>query len=115
MRPTDYRPEICDRIPDLFSEGASIVKVCHKLGICRETFYEWKRVHPEFLAACKQGEIASQTWWEDNGKDGIFGGIDKFSGSSWQFVMKNRFRKDYRDEESVQTNNTLIEKLLEKL
>ena len=115
MRPTDYRAEICEKIPSLFAEGASIVKVCHQLGICRETYYEWKRIHQEFEKACKQGEIASQTWWEDVGKDGIVGDLDKFAGSSWQFVMKNRFRADYRDEQAVQTNNTLIEKLLEKL
>ena len=113
--PNKYHPDLCDKLPELFSEGNTIVGVCVELGISRDCYYEWKKVHPEFAEAAKQGELASQYWWEKNGRDGIFGGVDKFAGSSWQFVMKNRFREDYRDEQAVQTNNTLIEKLLEKL
>lgn len=113
--PGKYNPLLCDKLPDLFSEGTTIVGVCVKLGISRECYYNWKKEHPEFAKAAEAGELASQHWWETIGKDGIVGNLDKFAGSSWQFVMKNRFRKDYRDEESLQTNNTLIEKLLEKL
>jgi len=115
MRPSIYSADICERIPILFSEGASIVKVCHELGINRDTYYEWNRTHPDFHDACTAGQMASQIWWEEKGKSAIFGETERFAGSSWQFVMKNRFRQDYRDEEAVATSNTLIEKLLEKL
>lgn len=110
-----YSPDICDKVHELFSGGASIAKVCVKLGIVKDTYYRWKREHKEFAAAAEAGELASQVHWEDLGESGIIGELDKFAASSWMFVMKNRFRQDYRDEAAVQTNNTLIEKLLEKL
>ena len=110
-----YSPDMCAKAYELFTVGASIVKVCVKLGIVKDTYYRWKKEHPEFGEMAEAGEQASQAYWEDKGEAGIDGEIDKFAGSSWQFVMKNRFRADYRDEQAVQTNNTLIEKLLEKL
>ncbi len=111
-----YKPEYCKKITEMFEDGSTITQVCaRKLKIHRDTYYEWKNAHPEFKKAAEQGEQVSQAYWEDIGKDGIKGDIEKFAGSSWQFVMKNRFRKDYQDQQPLDTQNTLIEKLLEKL
>ncbi len=110
-----YTPEMIDLMLNDFRDGTSITGVCVTLDISRETYHRWKKENPEFADAAARGEAISQRFWEKKGQAGVFGEIDKFSGSSWQFVMKNRFRADYRDEQAVQTNNTLIEKLLEKL
>lgn len=112
-----YKPEYCEQLPAMFADGASVTKVCVALGICRDTYYEWKKVHPEFASAAKLGEQRSQIWWEDKGKGGVFGEIDKFAGSSWQFVMKNRFKECYQPDNTNEkpVNETLLEKLLEKL
>jgi hypothetical protein len=109
-----FHDGIPDKLPSLFSEGARITKVCVKLGINRDTYYEWKKTYPEFARAAKQGELTSQMWWEDKGKEGIFGDIEKFAGSSWQFVMKNRFREDYKDDskEEKSTDTSVLEKIL---
>ena len=112
-----YEPWMNERAVELFKQGKSIVKVCVELGISRPTYYDWRnnKDHP-FSKTAKRGEEASQAYWEDRGESGIFGETDKFAGSSWQFVMKNRFREDYTDQQPQNSaSDTLIEKLLEKL
>ena len=111
-----YTPELCDQIAEMFADGSSITQVCaRKLKVNRDTYYEWKKIHPEFAKAASTGEQISQAYWEDIGKDGIVGDLEKFAGSTWQFVMKNRFRDSFSDQQPESVNNTLIEKLLEKL
>lgn len=99
-----------------FKEGDSITSVCCALDISRETFYRWRddKGHP-FSRIAKKGERLSQDHWEHIGKDGVVGNLEKFAGSSWQFIMKNRFREHYSDQQPKDTTTTLIEKLLEKL
>ncbi len=113
-----YETWMNERALEKFSEGKSITAVCNALGICRETYANWRdnKDHPFYLVA-KHGEQISQEHWEDIGKDGIVGNLEKFAGSSWQFIMKNRFRESYVDapKEDNSAQNTLIEKLLEKL
>lgn len=113
-----YEPWMNETAMKLFEQGKSVVAVCAALRIVKDTYYNWKRdpEHP-FYPIASQGEILSQAYWEERGESGIFGEIDKFAGSSWQFVMKNRFRDSYqadnKDEKPV--SETLLEKLLEKL
>lgn len=115
-RETDYRPELCDEIVHMFSDGSSITQVCaRKLEVHRDTYYEWKSVHPEFKKAAERGEAMSQAYWEDIGKDGITGNLEKFAGSSWSFVMKNRFREHYSDQQKEKEGNTAVEMLLNLL
>ena len=116
MTLSSYRPELCEEILDMFADGSSIVQVCaRKLKIHRDTYYEWKNAHPEFKKASEQAEAISQSYWEDIGKDGITGEIEKFAGSSWSFVMKNRFREHYSDQQKEKEGNTAVEMLLNLL
>lgn len=107
-----YDDSMGNKAYDLFTHGASVTKVCVKLGIVRDTYYRWKKEHEEFGRAAAAGEEASQIYWEERGEQGIFGEIDKFSASPWIFVMKNRFRESYTDEKKDSTNTSLVELLV---
>ncbi len=108
-----YDPETSPKIAlEHFKKGKSIIAVCNKLGIVSSTYYQWVEHHPEFKDACQLGLQHSQEFYEDIGLDGIRGDLEKFGGSSWQFVMKNRFRHSYSDQQQNDINVTLIEKLL---
>lgn len=100
----------------LFADGESITSVCCDLDITRQTYYNWRddSEHP-FSVIAKKGELLSQQFWERLGKHGIAGNIDKFGGSSWQFVMKNRFREHYADQQKEKEGNTAVEMLLTML
>jgi hypothetical protein len=98
-RPTSYRPEMCEVMMNVMSEGGSIVAVCAELDICRETFYNW--IDPEnpyfqreFFDTYKRAKVMSQAWWEKQGNKGIWAG-KAFNGNVWEANMRNRFRDDW--------------------
>ena len=77
-RPTDYTPEVIDQINDYLKDAVpenqqipTIERIALKLGIHRDTLYEWAKVHPEFSDTIEkvkatQKDLLIQT--------GIFGG-----------------------------------------
>lgn len=111
-----FEPWMIDKALQLFAEGDSITSVCVDLDITRETYYNW-RDNPEhpFSNTAKRGELSSQQFWERAGRNGVLGGIDKFAGSSWQFIMKNRFREHYSDQQKEKDSSSAVELLLNML
>jgi len=57
-RPTEYDPRIHPKIVrELCKTYGSIDKTaCKILGVSIPTFYSWKKSHPEFLAALREGK-----------------------------------------------------------
>ena len=101
-RPTKYRKEICDKLPKLFANGASVAEVCVELGISKDTFYKWKARHPQFADAVKEGLTLSEAWWARVGKMGTLGlGESQVNATMWIFNMKNRFHWSDRHDISV--------------
>ncbi len=85
-----YRVEMCDEIQPYYKDGLAHVEVCAKLGIHRDTFYEWKKRYPEFAEAVKAGEILSEAWWIAVSRQAVQGNI-KGDSKMWMANMKNRF------------------------
>ena len=110
-----FEPWMIERAQAVFAEGESITAVCCELDISRETYYRWRDDpnHP-FSRAAKRGERDSQRNWEGIGKDGVTGCLEKFGGSTWQFIMRNRFRETYSEKEK-EKDNTAVEMLLNML
>lgn len=98
-RPPDYDPSICEEFLALAAEGKSIAQMCAAIGISRKTFYEWSRSHKEFGDTAERCYELSLAWWEDKGQEGILQGV--MNAAAFQFQVKNRFRKDYYDENKV--------------
>lgn len=117
---TAYKPEMIPKMLELFKNGASIAAVCASLPCSKDSYYRWKddtKNKPEFGEAATLGELLSQKWWEEKGKESMFSTEKelKFNGSCWQFVMASRFRDDYGNhDKGADLRDTLIEKLLEK-
>jgi len=53
--PTKYKPEELEHITQLCLLGATNDQLAACLGVNVDTIYEWKKVHPEFSEAIKQG------------------------------------------------------------
>ena len=105
-----------EKANELFKDGESITSVCCDLDITRETYYQWRqnKDHP-FYETAKKGEQLSQQYWERLGRQGIRGDLEKFAGSSWQFVLKNRFRDHYADEKKEAPAKTVTELWIESV
>lgn len=96
-RPTKYKPEMCDDVVKMGSDGMGLVEISTKLGISFETFTVWRREKKEFSDAIKESIRQCQAWWEAKGREATFGGVEGFNATSYIFQMKNRFRDDWRD------------------
>jgi hypothetical protein len=94
-RKTKYKHEFCQFAIDFMAKGYSKMALAAKLGINRDTLYEWARVNKDFSDSIKKGEAKSLYFWEKIGIKGMSGKIKGFNPAVWIFVMKNRFQ--YRD------------------
>lgn len=94
-RPTDYKPEYCEQVIEWGKQGKSWTWIAAELGVIRQTLYNWKDEHPEFLDALTRARELSQQWWEDAGQNGM----EKagFSASVWSRSMAARFPEDWRE------------------
>jgi hypothetical protein len=92
-RPTKYYKEMCNKLPDMFKNGESVVEVCVNLEIHIDTFYDWIKKYPKFSDAYKRGRMLSQAWWEKLGR-GAAAGLAGGHPAYFIFQMKNRFRKN---------------------
>ncbi len=87
-RPTKYRKEYCERVPELMAEGMSKVEVCAELGVDYHTFLSWQEKHPRFLQSIKKGNRLSEAWWMREGRLAL---RDKdFNYTGWYMNMRNR-------------------------
>lgn len=99
-RPTEYKPEYCQRVIDMGREGYSVVEMAAELGVHRESLEEnWPAAHPEFSEAFTQSRQLSQAWWERQGRTNLImpQGAGTFQASVWSRSMAARFPKDWRE------------------
>lgn len=94
-RPSGYRPEHCDLILKLGTEGKSKAQMARSLGVARQTLDNWAEAHTEFLDALTRARDLSLAWWEEQLEQGIWS--KEFNATAYAFAMKNRFPDDYRD------------------
>lgn len=94
-RPTDYRPEFCQKVIDLGSEGASVVEMAAELGVHRDTIYGWAETIPEFSYAFTHARLCCQAWWERQGRTNLM--TQGFNSSLWSKNMGCRFKGDWTE------------------
>lgn len=104
---------MCERVGELFSQGASMAEICLELDICFQTWRNWQQEHPEFLEAVKRGEDKSRGWWEKNGRVALR--EKDFNYTGWYMNMKNRFRKDWVEQKEVIVKDDIERKDLKSL
>lgn len=94
-RPTDYRPEFCERVIDLGRDGKSHAQIASALDVSRQTLHNWADTIPAFLDAITRARDESQAWWENKGQEGITS--PGFNASLWAKSMSARFPDDYTE------------------
>jgi len=102
-RPTKYKEEYCDRVPELMKDGMAMVEVAAKLDVCVDTLNEWRKVHEVFSLAVKKGIELSEAWWVRQGRIALRD--SKFNSTLWYMNMKNRF--NWADKTELRTPDGL--------
>jgi len=96
-RPTEYKPEYCDKVLPFMEQGYSITAFAGHLGVSRQTVYNWMDAHPEFFDAIKEGEAASALWWESALRNTTTTGEGNATAAI--FGLKNRIPHEWRDKQ----------------
>lgn len=58
-RPSAYSVQIAEKAYAIAQGGATVEEIAAGLGIARQTFYDWRAAHPEFLEATRLGKEAA--------------------------------------------------------
>ena len=99
-RPTKYKEEYCDMLVYHMAQGYSFDTFAAVVNVCRDTIYEWLRVHENFSYAKKVGEQKNHLFFQHLGLMGMRNEIPFFGANIYMFTMINRFkyRRDPPDE-----------------
>ena len=102
-RPSKYNPDMCAKALDIFKEGKSIRNVAAKLGIHRDTLYEYMKIHPEFSDTVSHGLDLAFAYLEDK----LFELIEnksKYNKPEFNAVnmaLRTRFHEVYGDRHKI--------------
>lgn len=88
-----YKPELCDILIQMLSEGDSRARFCDKQDISYKTFDLWLAKYPEFQAAYEIGIPKAEYWWEKISKKHLTYNTDsdRLDHIVWSMNMRNRF------------------------
>ena len=64
-RPTNYRPEMCETVIELGSQGKSVAGIAAALGTDPSVLSRWSDAHPEFHTALTIARTRARAWFED--------------------------------------------------
>lgn len=107
-RPTKYEASYCDSLLSHMALGYSFESFAGRIGVHRDTLYEWLKHHPEFSDAKKVGTEKSRLIWEGMGLRAASGNAPKgFNAAVYIFTMKNKFKWTDRVELSSDPENPM--------
>ena len=61
-----YDSKICDRVRMMAEKGLTDTEMCDLLGLQRQTFWRWKKKHPDFAEAMEEGKALSDQYVEQS-------------------------------------------------
>lgn len=102
-----YRKDMCQIAKDSLAQGFSKEATAGKLGITKETLYQWVANKVDFSDAIKEGEALSQRWWEDKGREACMDG--QINATVWSMNMKNRFGWKDKQETDLNVKGDLLD------
>lgn len=123
-KPTLYLEEYCDKLIEHMASGlsyesfAALVKnFGRRMGVNRNTLYDWEKVHPEWCEAKEIGHEHCRFYWEKlgiehvvNKSDSLGDGISSsrsLNAAVWSLNMRNRFRDEWREKQAGEEDKTV--------
>lgn len=102
-RPTDFTPELGERILALMGEGLSLAAAAAECDVHRQRVYEWEERHPQFADTVKLARSKRQAFLERR----LLGAADGPVVTSSIFALKNAGAADWRDKQEVEHSGTI--------
>lgn len=101
-RPSLYREEYCERVVKEMAQGVSLTGFAGKIGVDKQSIYEWMSVHSEFSHAVSRAKAARVLWWEEKLMRARYGA----QASASIFALRNADPSEWRDIRQVQHDHS---------
>jgi len=88
-RPSKYKEDYCQMLIDHMAEGFTFESFGGVIGVCKDTLYEWVRVHKSFSYSKKAGRTRQQLSNEKMLRDIAKGKVRGANVTAQIFIMKN--------------------------
>lgn len=98
-RPTTYRPEYCDILIKMRTEGKYISEFCVEVGISERTYQNWKSAHEDFREACEIADTASLAWNEALSRH--IAKTNEGNANIHKHTLNNRFKQHYSERQEI--------------
>jgi hypothetical protein len=95
-RPTEYTPELCEKVIELGKKGYTKEHMALELGWDHQTLENWCVKYPEFLVAMTQAVKLAQGFMEKLALEALSSDKD-FKTTLWSKIMSCRFPETYRE------------------
>jgi hypothetical protein len=89
MTPSIYKPEFCVIVVEKMQLGWSQIEVASHIGICKWTWYSWKKKNSDFKEAVELGLTHAEALWQKLGRENLYN--PNFNAALWYMNMRNRF------------------------
>lgn len=106
MPRTVYNVSYCDELIKEMGLGKLDVEIYSTWGICKDTFIEWRKEHPEFKEAYQIGFAKCEAWWVSYGRQQLLDQNEK-GFKYFISIMNNKFQ--WGKEEGGKGNTTNIQ------
>lgn len=106
-RPTDFTPELGEKILSLMAEGLSLAAAAAECDIHRQRVYEWEERHPEFADTVKLARSKRQAFLERRLLKAAEGPVV----TSTIFALKNAGQGDWRDKVETEHSGEITQKI----
>lgn len=107
-RPTRYKPEYAEHAENYTLMGMDDIRMADAFGISITTLNTWKKLHPEFLLAIRQGKdvadgtVVASLYKQAKGFVGPDGKYYPPNTAAGIFWLKNRQKAVWRDKHDVE-------------
>lgn len=107
--PTKYKEEYSRDIIKLGSNGYSKTQMAAEFKVVHTTLDGWVKKYPEFAESLPIALTLAEAYWEKVGQQGTKGLLAKFVPASWIYMMKCRYRENWKDDtnQRIELHNTV--------
>lgn len=106
---TKYLPEYNTEVVRLGSEGLSQTQMAAHFKVTQPTLRSWTKTNEEFKEALDMAVTLAEAFWERIGQQGTRGMLPKFVPVSWIYMMKCRYKDNWKEntDTRVELHNTV--------
>jgi hypothetical protein len=102
VRKYTFTQNMCDRMIELGTQGASQKMIWADLGITKDVAANWRKKYPEFADALDMALVHSQAYWEREMLANV--GNKAFNSRIAEIALRGQFPQDYKDVREIKAD-----------